>query len=124
MTLTATCHCGGTRIEVPDAPTEALQCNCTYCTKSGGVWSYWPAEAAPRVVQRLHDAVYSASDGMNQHHFCAKCGCTTYGVSPDYSDYQGGPTPEKQRFALNIHLLDDFDASTLKLDHIDGRNMW
>jgi hypothetical protein len=35
MSLTATCHCGGTRIELPRLPERRLECNCTYCAKTG-----------------------------------------------------------------------------------------
>jgi len=127
MTITATCHCGGTQIELPDAPVGATQCTCTYCTKSGGLWSYYPP-AAPRIVRDDFGAVYSASDGINQHHFCTRCGCQTYGVSPDWSaaDIGGdGTLPAGTKFALNARLLDAFEVIRgLEVSEIDGRNLW
>jgi hypothetical protein len=124
MTVIATCHCGGTSIELPDAPTHATECTCTYCTKSGGLWAYYPPEA-PRIVSDAHRGEYSAT-GVNRHFFCAKCGCTTYGISPDWSEADIGGTgiPERTKFAVNVRLLDDFDMATLTVDRIDGRNLW
>lgn len=122
MTRIATCHYGGTRIELPEAPTHATACTCTFCTKSGGLWSYYPPEA-PRILSDTYGAMYSASDGINRHHFCANCGCATYGVSPDWS-LGDTEIPEKQKFALNARLLDDFDLKSLVVEEIDERNLW
>ncbi|WP_155908455.1 hypothetical protein [Asticcacaulis sp. YBE204] len=35
MTLTATCHCGATRITLPRQPETAHECNCSYCGRLG-----------------------------------------------------------------------------------------
>ncbi len=95
MTVTATCHCGGTKITLPAAPTHATRCTCTFCAKSGGLWAYYPKDA-PVIVQDRHGRVYSASNGINRHHFCANCGCQTYGISPEWSlegDTRQGESP-------------------------------
>jgi len=64
MTISGTCHCGATRFEVATVPTEAVECNCTYCSKAGGLWAYYEPEdfsaAGP-------DRVYSKT-GYNKHH--------------------------------------------------------
>ncbi|HEY9013022.1 MAG TPA: GFA family protein, partial [Devosia sp.] len=80
MTTTiASCHCGGTRIELPEAPVHATQCTCTYCTKSGGIWAYYDV-GGPRILSDTHGAIYSPTTPLHEHHFCARCGCTTYGT--------------------------------------------
>lgn len=120
-TVIATCHCGATHIEV-SAPTHATQCNCTYCTKSGGLWAYYELDA-PRIVSDTHGAMYSASGNINQHHFCARCGCATYGTSPDWT-LGDTEIPKKRKFAINVKLLDDFDLKVLEVTQIDGRTLW
>lgn len=122
MTIVATCHCGGTRIELPEAPVRATACTCTYCTKSGGLWAYYAPER-PRIVADEFGAVYSASGGINQHHFCSRCGCSTYGISPDWS-LGDTAIPEAKKFAINAKLLDDFELAALTVETIDGRNLW
>lgn len=132
MTTIATCHCGGTKIELPDAPTHATSCTCTFCTKTGGLWAYYAPEA-PKILSDTHRGEYTAS-GFNMHYFCANCGCTTYGISPDWTDMNIGwdkgdempaaAIPEKKRFAVNVRLLDDFDLRSLTIEEIDGRNLW
>ena len=121
MTVIATCHCGGTRIELPEAPTHATSCTCTFCTKSGGLWAYYPPEA-PRIISDAHRGEYTQS-GFNLHYFCARCGCATYGISPDWT-LGGEGIPEKKKFAVNVRLLDDFDLKSLAVEEIDGRNLW
>jgi hypothetical protein len=124
MTVIATCHCGGTRIELPHAPTHATECTCTYCSKAGGLWAYFPPDAV-RIVSDAHRGEYSAR-GINQHFFCARCGCTTYGISPDYTEADIGKDtlPEGRKLAVNVRLCDDFDLGALTIDRIDGRNLW
>ena len=121
MNTIATCHCGGTRIEFPDAPTHATSCTCTFCTKTGGLWAYYPPEAAT-IVSDTYRGDYAPS-GLNQHYFCANCGCTTYGISPDW-ELGGEGIPEKRKFAIHVRLLDDFDLKSLTVEEIDGRNLW
>ena len=41
MSLLATCHCGATRIALPEHPVAAKSCNCTYCARTGAVWAYY-----------------------------------------------------------------------------------
>ena len=123
MTVIATCQCGGTRIELPTPPTHATQCTCTYCTKSGGLWAYYEIDE-PRVVADEHDRIYSPVTPLHEHHFCSKCGCTTYGTSPAYSLEDTG-IPEKRKFAVNVKLFDDYPLyRALPVEEIDGRNLW
>lgn len=122
-TITLSCHCGSTRIELSHAPLSATQCTCTYCTKTGGLWAYYEVDEL-RVVSDAHGAVYSPTTPLNEHHYCAKCGCTTYGVSPDYS-LEDTEIPEKKKAGVNVKLLDDYPLLTaLPVETIDGRNLW
>lgn len=123
MAITASCHCGGTRIELPAPPNHATQCTCTYCTKSGGIWAYYEVDE-PWIVSAMHDTVYSPTTPLHQHHFCARCGCTTHGTSPDYS-LEDTEIPERRKFAINVKLLDDYILlRSLTVEEIDGRNLW
>jgi len=131
MILTATCHCGATRIELPGPPTNVHTCNCTYCHRVGAVWgNYRPEDIR---VTAAEDRVYSPS-GLNDHHFCGRCGGDTHGVSPDWGsayDENGklkpGMTegvPEQRIATVNLRMIDDLDLSTLEILAMDGRNNW
>lgn len=133
MSRIASCHCGATRIELPHAPLHAKECNCSYCARAGAVWSYFkPGDM--RFLAQDADKVYSASNGMNQHHFCGNCGMQTWGDSPDWASmYNTDGTsktgdqnamPTARIHAVNLRLVDDLDWSKLEVEKVDGRNNW
>jgi hypothetical protein len=121
MPHVATCHCGATSLEVPHIPDSATECTCTFCSKTGGLWVYYKPEEVT-IVSESKGGIYSVT-GYNKHHFCANCGCTTFGVSPDW---QLGATeiPTTTKIAINARLFDDFDVGSLRVEKIDGRNLW
>ena len=133
MSLTATCHCGGTHIELPHLPERRLECNCTFCTKAGAIWGYFGA-GEMKVVTDEHSRLYTKS-GLNNHHFCGRCGMQTWGDSPDWTEiynYDGAPKaghaagdmPTRRSYGINLKLLDDYDVSSLTAEKADGRNNW
>lgn len=122
MTLQGSCHCGKTRFEVTEAPTEVTRCTCSYCSKRGGLWAYYTPEQF-RLLTPLKDvATYRWNTGMIAHHFCATCGCTTYGESPSWVDFK--PDFEHPKISINARLLDDFDLDAVPVSVIDGKNLW
>ena len=133
MTLTATCHCGATKIVLPHHPASASQCNCSYCSRTGAVWGYFgPGELDFMALDA--DKTYSASGGMNQHHFCGCCGMQAWGDSPDWASMYnadgtsknggGNAMPTQRIHAVNLRLVDDLDWSKIEVAQMDGRNNW
>jgi hypothetical protein len=133
MSLIASCHCGATRIELPDHPSEAGSCNCSYCSRAGAVWAYYrPGEL--RFLSREGERMYSTSPEMHQHYFCGTCGMQSWGESPDWGsmynddgtpkngDASAIPTDRKQ--AVNLKLVDGLDWSRIAVAELDGRNNW
>ena len=134
MSLIASCHCGATRIELPGLPSHAKECNCSYCARTGAVWGYYGAGDL-RFVSQAGEKTYSASDGMNQHHFCGNCGMQTWGDSPDWASvynndgtpkegFTPGSMPTERTYAVNLRLVDDLDWSAIAVEKVDGRNSW
>lgn len=132
MTLTATCHCGATRIDILKAPEGGRTCNCTYCHRVGAVWAYF-ATGEVTIHSSTHDRTYSASGGLNQHHFCGHCGSNTHGDSPDWASAynadgtpkgEAGVVPEQRIVAINMRMVDGFDLNSLPVEALDGRNNW
>jgi hypothetical protein len=132
MTLTATCHCGATKITLSGPPKSATQCNCTFCGRTGAIWAYFtPGELQFDALEG--DNSYSAT-GMNQHHFCGRCGMHTWGSSPDWASMynadgtskNGDPhaVPTAQIHGLNLRLIDDLDWSQIEVTQVDGRHNW
>lgn len=134
MTLIATCHCGATKIELPDLPLSAKECNCSYCSRTGAVWGYYKT-GQMRFLAQDGEKSYSASDGMNQHHFCGNCGMQTWGDSLDWASiYNADGTPKEgftsqslpteRSYAVNLRLVDDLDWSKIAVEKVDGRSSW
>ncbi len=134
MSLTASCHCGATKIELPGQPQSAKECNCSYCARTGAVWGYYRLDELS-FVSREEERTYSASDGINRHHFCGRCGMQTFGDSPDWASLynndgtpkdggDAGAMPTARTYAVNLRLIDDLDWGTLQVEQIDGRNSW
>jgi hypothetical protein len=134
MTLIATCHCGATRIELSGEPQGVHDCTCSFCARTGAIWGHFQRDEM-RFVKQDADKVYSASGGLNQHHFCANCGMQTWGDSPDWAsayNMDGTPkpgfdsesVPEQRSYAVNLRLIDTLDLSTMAIETVDGRNNW
>ena len=81
MLIRGSCHCGNISFGLtwePD-PSEivARACDCTFCTKHGGLWTSNPAGALTVVVrQRALVSQYSFGTATAVFHVCARCGVT------------------------------------------------
>jgi hypothetical protein len=133
MTLIATCHCGATRIALPDHPTTAARCNCTFCARTGAVWAYY-ANGKLDLQQIDEQRDYSTNPAYGLHHFCGKCGMHTWGEAVDWTqDYNADGTPKNgdattvptmTRCQVNLNLVDGLDWSKIEIEQLDGRNAW
>ena len=128
MTLTATCHCGDTQIVLPEHPTQAARCNCTFCQRTGAVWAYSDVgQIEVREDRSRRD--YGTNPQVGLHHFCGRCGMHTWGESVDWS---GGPAtapesgepPRYSKTQVNLNLVDDLDWARIKVEQMNGRNDW
>ena len=132
MTLIATCHCGATRIVLPRAPIAAKSCNCSFCSRTGAVWAYFE-EGDLEFAFLEADATYSSSEGINEHHFCGRCGIQTWGSSPDWASAynadgtpkgEAGVVPAKRTYSVNLNTVAALDWAQLSVEKVDGRANW
>jgi len=121
MAVTGSCHCGATRFEVSEAPASVTRCNCTFCSKRGGLWAYYRPEQF-KLLASDRSTLYQRSGSPVKHHHCAVCGCGTYMESPAWVDFK--PHPTLIQIGINARLLDDFDLEPLPVRFIDGKNLW
>lgn len=133
MSLKASCHCGDTQITLSRPPVEAKSCNCSFCARTGAVWAYYSPDEI--TVEQTEQKTWSASGGMNRHHFCSRCGMQTWGDSPDWASaynadgtpkpgFEPGTVPEARMAGINLRLVEDLDWSTVAVEEVDGKNNW
>ncbi len=79
MVIHGSCHCANIAFELawePD-PREipARACDCTFCTKHGGVWTSNPhGKLRVRVKDPARVSKYSFGSGTAVFHVCGRCG--------------------------------------------------
>jgi hypothetical protein len=120
--IKGSCHCGQTQFEVDEMPADVTRCTCSLCSKRGGLWAYYTPAQFRLISPPENVATYQWGSRTIKHHFCANCGCGTYGESPDWST--GKPDFENPKVGVNARLFDDVDLDAVPVTVIDGKNLW
>lgn len=115
MTLhSGSCHCGNIRFEVEGDFTEAMECNCSHCSRKGYLLWFVPRETLKLDPAPERMATYRFNKHVIDHHFCADCGCAPFGF---------GTSPDGTKTAaVNIRCLDTVDLGAVKRVPVDGRS--
>src|SRR5262245_46468798 len=79
MLIRGKCHCGNIAFSLtwePDpAEIPARACDCTFCTKHGGVWTSYPRGALEVAIRdRSLASTYAFGTKTAEFHVCARCG--------------------------------------------------
>lgn len=113
MNYKGSCHCGQISFEVEGDLEQAMECNCSHCSRKG--YLLW---FLPRARLTLHAdealATYTFNKHVIRHHFCSNCGCAPFGFGKDPS---GAETA-----AINVRCLEGVELSSLKKTLVDGRS--
>lgn len=114
MTYTGSCHCGKVDFEVEGTLEQAIECNCSHCSRKG--YLLWFVDQ-DRVQMRTPADVlgtYTFNKHVIQHHFCKNCGCAPLGTGKD------GKGAAKA--AINVRCLENVEIAKLKIIPVDGRS--
>jgi len=116
---TGGCHCGAVRFEVDlDLAAGGAMCNCTVCAKISGITTVVKPAAFRLLSGEANLGSYEWGGKSGQRKFCKTCGVHCFG--PGFLEQLGGAY-----VSVALNTLDDFDRSTLKVSHWDGRhNNW
>jgi hypothetical protein len=110
------CHCGAIRFEVTaDLSGGATRCNCTVCTKLGGLGIIVAPEAVRSLTPEAELASYEWGGKVAKRYFCRTCGIHTF--SRGFLPQLGGAFA-----SVNVDTLDDVDPAQLKVGYWDGRH--
>ena len=110
--IKASCHCGSVQLETPSVPESVSRCNCSICTRLGGLWAYYDPAVVNLLTDRNAIDTYIWGDKMIQICRCATCGCTTHWESID---------PELTgRMGINARMMTDIDLDQIPVNAVDG----
>ena len=114
--LTATCHCGAVRLDVPRKPRRLTSCNCSICRRYGTLWAYYTfhdvtVRADPGAV-----ASYSWGDKGLKFVWCTTCGCVTH--------WEPVQVREDSRMGVNARNLEPDTIATVRVRRLDGASTW
>ena len=113
-TYHGSCHCGAVKFEIDADLSRLVRCNCSICTKKGGVFKVVPDDRL-RLLQGKDDlTLYQFNTKVSKHYFCKHCGIHPF----------GRPRSSPDRNLINVRCLDDFDleSETYEIDLFDGQN--
>ena len=114
MLYQGSCHCGAIKFEAEGELDHVVDCNCSYCSRKGGLLWF-----VPRASFKLHSGddkltVYRFNKHRIEHRFCATCGCQPFAYA---QDQKGGEVA-----AINARCLENVDLQRLKRHQYDGRS--
>ncbi|UGB38633.1 GFA family protein [Frateuria soli] len=114
MRYHGSCHCGRVAFDVEGELEQAIDCNCSHCSRKGYLLWFVPRERLELATQEADMATYTFNKHAIQHRFCPRCGCAplALGTAPD-----GQPMA-----AINVRCLEDLDLATVKRVPVDGRS--
>ena len=119
MNLNATCHCGAVDISLAHKPEFINDCNCSLCSKTGGLWGYYNPSDVKVLGQTQAYRRTDSSSPVVEIRFCQKCGVTTHWqLTENYK--RTSNTLEKM--GVNMRLFDESNLTGIELRFPDGKN--
>jgi len=109
------CHCGDTRFIVEGELTQALECNCSHCSRKGYLLWFVPREKLSLETPLDALSTYRFNRHVIDHHFCPECGCAPFGLGT------GGDG--KATAAINVRCLEEVDLVSVPRVPVDGRSL-
>lgn len=113
--IEAICHCGAVHVQVPQAPEEVKECNCSICRRTGALLAYY----SPKDVQVIPESgatdIYMWGDREIEFHRCKVCGNFTH-WSPVDKSYD--------RMGVNARLMPPELLADIRILEFDGADTW
>lgn len=114
MKYTGGCHCKKVRYEAEIDIDNAMECNCSICSKKGWLLVFIPADKFKLISGKENLTDYQFNKKVVHHYFCKTCGIQSFGAGV-------GPDGKEMR-AINIRCLDNIDLEKIKIVKYDGKN--
>lgn len=106
------CHCGRVRFRVRVSKLEALDCNCSICTKKAFIHLIVAKDAFELLRGARDLTTYEWGTKTAKHTFCSVCG-----AHPFYT-----PRSHPDGIDVNVRCLDDDGMARFSIAPFDGAN--
>ena len=110
MTFTGGCHCGRVRFRVVATTLEAIDCNCSICTKKGFLHLIVTKDAFELLSGVEELTTYTFNTGVAKHRFCRVCGIHAFYTPRSHPD----------GVDVNVRCLDDDAMARFAVKPFDG----
>jgi hypothetical protein len=104
------CHCGAVRFRVEVERHEAIECNCSMCTKKANLHLIVPPQRFTLLSGSDQLTTYRFNTGVAKHTFCRVCG-----IHPFYV-----PRSHPNDIDVNIRCLDGDAVQRFTIVSFDG----
>lgn len=105
------CHCGAVRFRVDVERHEALDCNCSICSKKGFLHLIVSRDRFTLLSGEHALTTYTFNTRTAKHTFCATCG-----IHPFYT-----PRSHPDGIDVNVRCLDGDAPARFRVTPFDGR---
>tara|TARA_B100000029_G_scaffold400963_1_gene400024 strand:+ start:209 stop:559 length:351 start_codon:yes stop_codon:yes gene_type:complete len=109
-TYQGSCHCGAVRFEVALDMDESMVCDCSICSKKGGILNRVPEDQFTPLTPIDDLPVYQFNKRIAKHYFCPTCGIYTF----------HRPRSAPDLWAINVRCLDGVDLNAIQIGQIHG----
>ena len=114
--LTATCHCGAVKVQVPRKPRSLTSCNCSICRRYGTLWAYYKDADVELIAGRGATDDYIWGDKSQKFIRCKNCGCIM--------QWKKLQINEATDTGVNARNFEPSELGTVKIRVLDGAKTW
>lgn len=107
------CHCGAVKFTVEGEIDQAIECNCSHCSRKGFLLWFVPRAALTLESGADQLTTYTFNKHVIKHEFCSVCGVQPFGL--------GSKPDGTQMAAINIRCLEDLDLASVRRVQVNGR---
>ena len=114
--LTASCHCGAVRIDVPQKPRRLTSCNCSICRRYGTLWAYYKCSEVRVIGAPGATADYVWGDKSLRFVRCSTCACITH--------WEPIQPKESSKMGVNARNFEPGTMDSVRIRRLDGASTW
>jgi hypothetical protein len=118
--LTATCHCGAVKVQVPRKPRSLTDCNCSICRRYGVLWAYYKDADVQLVANPGTTDEYIWGDRTQKFIRCKTCGCVMQWKKLEV----GAVARSSTNTGVNARNFEPSAVVGVKVRLLDGADTW